>query len=364
MERISSDEQLNSESNWFVDWKEWDPIASGEGDLPPLDDISKLFSAFNKLPKSPPAIDFLSSANKFSLKDHISSAGKDLLKVGGKTTPISCPKKPGSSTATTMSSTSEVPVDDRKPVAVTPLGLQISSYEGDKISPSYMPKTVADSEEPVSITVSNYEILENSIPNNVASDAPGPLSSDVPRKHCTVTGKNSPVFSIGFDMRIISNFDKISPMGMGDLKISDRSDLKTPSTVTELVDISSAADGNLSSNGGGTFFTRSLANIIQEEKINANGVEREHKDDVLSDNALLMMDSVEPAQSEVREALLPDDVLIGDGFSEMKMLEKEGLIDSDACMEDALVKPEDRNRQGSIAADGCASYRLKSGSAF
>lgn len=62
-------------------------------------------------------------------------------------------------------------------MAVTPLGRKISSCEGDRILPSYIPGVVADS-EPVAIIVSDYEILENSIPNTVASDAPGTLSSD------------------------------------------------------------------------------------------------------------------------------------------------------------------------------------------
>ncbi|KAJ0983934.1 hypothetical protein J5N97_002290 [Dioscorea zingiberensis] len=58
IERIP-DTQKDLKSGWFGDWNDWDPISSGENDLPPLDDIAKFFSAASNLPRSS-AIDFKS----------------------------------------------------------------------------------------------------------------------------------------------------------------------------------------------------------------------------------------------------------------------------------------------------------------
>ncbi|CAA6654848.1 unnamed protein product [Spirodela intermedia] len=44
IEKISSRTQVNSK-DWFSDWSNWDPISSGDGDLPALDDIARIFSS-------------------------------------------------------------------------------------------------------------------------------------------------------------------------------------------------------------------------------------------------------------------------------------------------------------------------------
>ncbi|XP_023532177.1 uncharacterized protein LOC111794415 isoform X5 [Cucurbita pepo subsp. pepo] len=58
VERISSDDKLDSNDPWSVDLFKWDPISSGEGDLL-LDDIAKSFAASNTS-KIVKAIDFTS----------------------------------------------------------------------------------------------------------------------------------------------------------------------------------------------------------------------------------------------------------------------------------------------------------------
>ncbi|XP_023007325.1 uncharacterized protein LOC111499856 isoform X2 [Cucurbita maxima] len=58
VERITSDDKLDSNDPWSVDLFKWDPISSGEGDLL-LDDIAKSFAATNKS-KIVKAIDFTS----------------------------------------------------------------------------------------------------------------------------------------------------------------------------------------------------------------------------------------------------------------------------------------------------------------
>lgn len=364
IERIASDDKLDSESDWFVDWNDWDPISSGKGDLPPLDDISKLFSAVSKQPKSRP-IDFLSSDNTFSLKDHIPSNGKGPIAVSERETNISCPKKPVSDTAAKMSSSAkDVLVDKRKSVPVAPLGLKISSYEGSKISLSSRLGAFADAEEPtIAVTVSNNETVENSTENNGTTDAAGIPCSDTQLKLCTFKGKDSLV-STDFCLTNTSTIDEISTIRVEDVRTSDSPGVVSVTTVasryvTELVgNISNAADGHLSSNGKDAFSLSSLEKIIPEEQIEATGLEREPNDEVLSDNAPQKMDFLESDPSGGRDGQLSGAVPY---VSEMKELEEEVLVDTDACMEEVLVKHEDHNQQESTAAYG---YRLKSGRTF
>ncbi|KAL0919591.1 hypothetical protein M5K25_011694 [Dendrobium thyrsiflorum] len=63
IERILPEEKMDSQGDWFKEWNDWDPISSGENDLPSLDDMAKLFSAASKHSKSQNAIDFTSSIN-------------------------------------------------------------------------------------------------------------------------------------------------------------------------------------------------------------------------------------------------------------------------------------------------------------
>lgn len=63
IERILPEEKMNSQGDWFKEWNDWDPISSGENDLPSLDDMTKLFSAASKHSKNQNAVDFTSSIN-------------------------------------------------------------------------------------------------------------------------------------------------------------------------------------------------------------------------------------------------------------------------------------------------------------
>ena len=364
---------MDSDIGLLGEWKEWDPISSGEGDLPPLDDISKLFSAVSKLPKSS-AIDFQSCANRFSFKDHISSAGKNLIAVGDKAAHTSYSNEPESGAAKVLpSSINDIPVDDIKSVTVEPLGLQISSCDGEKVSPSNMPRVFADSVgTAIAVAASDNEILENSIRDDVASYAAGFPSSDIQLDYCAFTNSLVP-----HDSNLISgsaidkiSTNKISTMCMDYVKNSDGTDvasvaIETTRAVIELVDtISSCTSSHISTNVGETFSTRSLEKVIPDEQIKAKAIESEGNNEVLGDDVPLQMDIVEPCPIEEIEytRLLPDHIPSGNGFSELKKQEKEVLVDRDACMEDVLVKLEDHNQHGSTRADGCASYALKSGS--
>lgn len=351
IERISSDDQSNLEGVAFGDWKEWDPLSSGEGDLPPFDDISKLFAAVSELPKSP-AIDF-SHANQFSLKDHISTAEKNLHVFGEKETPISCSEEPGSDAAARFSShTNVVQHEDRKSGADVPSGLCANCEESA-----------------IAIAVGNNEFLGSSIGNDVASDSPDIPSPDIPLDPCTFMGKDT-LLSAKFNLSSASSVDKMSTMCIEDTKSSDRT-----SGVSVAIGIPRAdtrVAGNISdiaacchlSNGTETSSTMYSQKVLLEEQIKAHAIEREGNTGTLCDDASLQICSVEHASSIEREGtgLFPDDVSFED-VPEIK-IQTDVLFDGDTCMEEVLFEVKDQKQQQSAVTNGCASCRLKSGSSL
>lgn len=368
IDRISSDDQCNSEGAFFGDWKEWDPISSGEGDLPSLDDISNLFAAVSKLPKSTSAIDF-SSANQFSLKDHLTTSGKNHV-VGEKATSISRPEDVGSDAAAKLSSYNyDAMLDDRKSRADLPLGLQLSSCEGGKLSPSDMPRESANWQESAA-AICNNEFLGSSIENDVASDSSGTPSPDIPLDNCTSMGKDK-LLSAEFNLSSALRVDKMSTMCLEDVKFSYRTNVVSADIEIQKADsgvaesISCIAACLQSSNDIETSSTRSAQKVILEEQIKANAIEGEGKSEASSDGASLQICSVEPASSKEREGtrLSPDDVSFED-VPEVEMQEREVLIAGDTCVDEASVKVEDQKQQQSTVASGCASCPLKSGSSL
>ncbi|KAH7672660.1 Ribonuclease P protein [Dioscorea alata] len=87
IERIP-DVQADTKSSWLGNWNDWDPISSGENDLPPLDDIAKFFSAASNLPKSS-AIDFKSAVDDMQLRSFLSGVKLDTHLTGADSSNLS-----------------------------------------------------------------------------------------------------------------------------------------------------------------------------------------------------------------------------------------------------------------------------------
>uniref|UniRef100_A0A1D1YK75 Ribonuclease P protein subunit p30 n=1 Tax=Anthurium amnicola TaxID=1678845 RepID=A0A1D1YK75_9ARAE len=78
VEKMPPTPQLDTEKAWFVDWSNWDPISSGEGDLPALDDIARFFSPSERGSKSYSGTNYETAADKMFFH-RISHGEGDLL---------------------------------------------------------------------------------------------------------------------------------------------------------------------------------------------------------------------------------------------------------------------------------------------
>ncbi|XP_020571719.1 ribonuclease P protein subunit drpp30 [Phalaenopsis equestris] len=93
IERILPNEKKDSLSDWFNEWNDWDPISSGENDLPSLDDITKLFSAASKHSKGQNAARFTSSINGMAphqsdeIDQHDHASPENMVAVVAKSVP-------------------------------------------------------------------------------------------------------------------------------------------------------------------------------------------------------------------------------------------------------------------------------------
>lgn len=147
IERILPDEQSNSKRFWFDDWNEWDPLSSGKGDLPSLDNIPKMFSSTSKPPFSSNSIDFTSifSESPFLFGENaaLTSSTKTF---GSPTAPNEIPA------AVTDDATYQVAIDESSllnKISMTPITLsqQKPACEDVLFSPDDAAMVLADSKE-------------------------------------------------------------------------------------------------------------------------------------------------------------------------------------------------------------------------
>ncbi|XP_019706305.1 uncharacterized protein [Elaeis guineensis] len=252
IERILPEEQLDSERVWFGDCNNWDPISSGQGDLPSLDDMTKFFSCASKQSKSSNAIDFTSIADgmPFSFSQHQtqvsspkivgSSAAVDgtplaatsdvtqqevsnellvenrmlmdttpseqqktvmSFSFGQHQTHISSPKKLGSSAAaegtplaatgdvTQQEMSNELPVENRTPMDTTPLEWQ-ESVTSVLASSFDMETSFANAEEPDPDVVVDNDLKSSNRHTMISDAADVPICSAV-LEDCKFTGEEN-----------------------------------------------------------------------------------------------------------------------------------------------------------------------------
>ncbi|GAB2286020.1 hypothetical protein Dimus_020443 [Dionaea muscipula] len=87
VEAMPSHGRSSSDEPWTVDWMKWDPISSGEGDLP-LEDMAKSFSDVDKAYKAVKSIDFTTivdtkPSSGLHAMDYSFRVGNLLHKTGG-----------------------------------------------------------------------------------------------------------------------------------------------------------------------------------------------------------------------------------------------------------------------------------------
>ncbi|KAJ6827991.1 uncharacterized protein M6B38_364475 [Iris pallida] len=319
IERIP-EKQLDSKGTWFQEWNDWDPISSGERDLPPLDDESKLLSVPSKLSKSFNAIDFRSCDNSFSFKDQISCIREDLPPMSN-SKPVSAavmevPLANAGETAQ-REELQKILVGDAISVDPIPLELQISDCRSGRTSPSGMLRLSADSEE-VSIAVNSDGNPQNLARNTVLSNAARVQSYDTQLKHCTFEHeRNLPSVTDPKQVAAVINFEQPTVF-MEDLENSDCPDIvsnvvEIPKVVTESVDCMSSIVADHLSSGNCTFSSAPLDENAPKLQITETLFEREHKDEELNSGIPMDIEFVRPSPSKEEESgPVPDDGALND----------------------------------------------------
>lgn len=329
IERIPEN-QLDSKGTWFQEWNDWDPISSGERDLPPLDDESKLLSAPSKLSKSFSAIDFLSCGDSFSFKDQISCIREDLPPMGNKK-PVSAAvmKVPLANAGETAQreELQKILVEDVISVDPMPLELQISDCRSGRVSPSGMPRLSADSEEvlsaasvEVSLAVNSDGNLQNPARNTVLSNAAGVQSYDIQLKRCTFEHeRNLPSVTDSGPKQVAAAIKFEQPtMFMEDLENSDCPDIvsnvvEIHKVVTESVDCMSTIVADHLSSDNCTFSSVPLDENAPKLQITERLVEREQRDEELNSGIPMDIEFVRSSPSKEEESgPLPDDGALHD----------------------------------------------------
>ncbi|KAG1337953.1 hypothetical protein COCNU_04G002590 [Cocos nucifera] len=178
IEKNLPEEQLDSGKVWVGDCNSWDPISSGQGDLPSLDDMTKFFSCASKLSKSSNAIDFTSIADgmPFSFSQHqtrVSSPNKLGPSAAADDTPLAA-----TGDVTQQEVSDELLVENRVPMDTTPLEQQKTVMPfsfGQRLTHIFSPKKLGSSAAadgtPLAATgdvtqqeMSNELLVENRIP--------------------------------------------------------------------------------------------------------------------------------------------------------------------------------------------------------
>lgn len=363
IERILPDEQLDSKKIWFADCNDWDPISSGQGDLPSLDDIAKFFSSSSKLSTSSNAIDFtsISDGMPFSFSQQ--------------ETQISSPKKLG--LASSADDTALVTTDDgalqessndflnenRMPMDTTPLEQQ-KPVESVLVSSVDMETSLANAEGPGPDVVVNEDPKSFS-GHAVVSDAPDVPLCNAMLEDCKFTDEENLLLS-NANHACSTLFEDTEPSDkcLKDNPSPDQSD-NVPVAIEVLADVSeemhciNVARDQIPSKDIESFFTIFMDKDTPKEQMMKRNNGQELKDENMNaDDISLQRGIAKPPESDQREGVssLADDIPLEDAL--MDTVEQdvgEILIESDEVLKEFAY-----NKNEQIAADGHIPYKSKS----
>ncbi|MQM09124.1 hypothetical protein Taro_041994, partial [Colocasia esculenta] len=136
VEKIIPSQCLDRKEPWFFDWGKWDPISSGEGDLPALDDIAKFLSASGQGPKSYSEINFDAVSDVVQFDRMFNKKDLASLDDGGPLLPVPNECEPSASVnEASCQEKLEVIVEDEILSTATPLEREVPDNESDLAPP-------------------------------------------------------------------------------------------------------------------------------------------------------------------------------------------------------------------------------------
>lgn len=327
IERIP-DVQADTKSSWLGNWNDWDPISSGENDLPPLDDIAKFFSAASNVPKSS-AIDFKSAVDDMQLRSCLSGVKLDTHLTGADSLNLSSEKPSLSSVADEFPCATDknyqqpnivqFPFVDNLSMTMGPLEHQCES-EHVLAAKSDMETIMVDAEEPGMAVASRDDIL--------ATEG-NPISPDTNLMHSLHfknTKPSAPYTEVGEssnepDVVLISAEKQNDAMELEDVVPYQSSDKISPNDVEECIIVP-------------------LENYSASEQVRKRVEEREQNNNTI-DIVLQPGKLVTSAISSVGQ-VIPEDA-----FDRME--ERSAIFSSDQVIpEDAFKKTEELSAISSV----------------
>lgn len=301
IERILPNEELNPERACFGDWKDWDPISSGEGDIPPLDDIANFFPAACEGPKSSIVSDLMSDSDRTQSKGQISGEDEQVSK-NPVTSTFSFPEEPVLPVHDVVPFSMndfiqhdrliELQVKGRISANVASIEQQTSHSECNLVLSNDVVTIAADAEEHV-LPISGNEDQRNADLLSIVSDKTEMLLDDTTPKNCIVIGEDN---LIAADATLRSVVESIEPssMSMEDHKCSDEATC-VPSVTAISEDTSSLMDCIPSVSGyqtvmndNGNVFLVSEEKGTPEEQVVGGPNEKENASLVSSFNPTLL----------------------------------------------------------------------------
>ncbi|KAM0941281.1 putative ribonuclease P [Dioscorea sansibarensis] len=381
IERIP-DVQADIKSSWFGYWNDWDPISSGENDLPPLDDIAKFFSAASNLPKSS-AIDFKSAVDDdIQLRSCLSDVKLDAHLPGDDSSNLPSEKPSSSSVADEFPSVTvktyqqpnivQFPLVDNLSMAMGPLEYQCGSghvlaAKGD------MEIVMVDAEEPGIAVASRDDILATK--GSLLSPDTNLFKNTKPSVPCTEVGESSREP----DAILISDEKQNDAMELEDVVPYQSSDKISPNDVEVGIIVplenysaidqvekrieerernNSAIDIVLQPGKLVTSAISSVGQVIPEDAFNR----MEERNAIPSSDQVIAEDAFKKTE-ELSAISSADHVITEDASKKTEEMREEGLLfEKDALVMEVLARIE-RQKQRLPAANSVdnLSHKLKSG---
>ncbi|XP_072996685.1 uncharacterized protein [Typha latifolia] len=367
IERILPDEQSDSKRSLLGKWINWDPISSGDGDLPSLDDMTKFSPA--DVPLSLKAIDFTSMADgKPFLLSHNAKVASSSCNLGLSSVANDIPPAVSHDIrqqdivdgVSTDLSTTLMPLEQNSvcETVLAPLGDAVSLLEdvkkhGTAAGVSGLETSKEECAMGNDADAMQLDYAEFSDPISASGDDVL-LTSDA-NPSCSMVTENTEPYNVCVEgYKVINQPDCVSDK------------LEAPKDVTELMEcIPGIIVGRTLLNDNGPSFTNIIKDNIHTDQVMASTTEQELNDELLNAHGkMLPKIHAEPTSSGQTEGLISfvDSMQSKDATKGTKEVKGEvNSIENTVSTNKVFTEQEKWVVNSSLTTNGVKHYNVKSG---
>ncbi|XP_072976246.1 uncharacterized protein [Typha angustifolia] len=367
IERILPDEQSDSKRSLLGKWINWDPISSGDGDLPSLDDMTKFSPA--EVPLSLKAIDLTSMADgKPFLLSHNAKVASPSSNLGSSSVANDIPPAVSHDIrqqdivdgVSTDLSTTLMPLEQNSvcETVLVPLGDAVSLLEdakkhGTAVGVSGLETSKEECAMGNDADAMQLDYAEFNDPISASGDDVL-LTSDA-NPSCSMVTENTEPYNVCVDgYKVINQPDCISDK------------LEAPKDVTELMEcIPGIIVGRTLLNDNGPSFTNVIKDNIHTDQVMVSTTEQELNDELLNAHGkMLPKIHAEPTSSGQTEGLISfvDSMQSKDATKGTKEVKGEvNSTENTASTNKVFTEQEKWVVNSSLTTNGVKHYNAKSG---